>query len=375
MISVLKESRYRHTILMTATACRAPGRGRARYSSAAAATAALLLLTAVTACGRDEAVIAPFTPVEGAMTVNASAGWSYVSLDDEAVVNPAAPATSTQWDIAFNASNVMLNGGQAGPGGVTGYCLCQNSAANPDAATVLAYTPASELADFTAVTAALAPSASSFVSDDLSAAFEGWYAGSGATATPAADRVWLVRLRDGVGYAKLRVTSIAGASIGTPGTVTLEFAVQPTATAPLGATRTLAVAVPATGTARVDLAAGALTASATDWDILFDGWTLRLNGGVSGTGKVVAAVADEPFDVLTTAVTASQAYRSDTYAGVFATAPWYRYNLAGDHGISPTFDVYLLKRGSRLYKLQITSYYGPAGESRQVGIRYALIAG
>lgn len=351
---------------------RSAGHGHTRAATTAAFA---LLVLASAACGRDETT-APIDPVEGTLTVDASAGWAYVSLESQAVVSPGDAASSTAWDIAFNATNVMLNGGQAGPGGVTGYCLCQNSATNPDAATVLAYTPESEQADFAVVTASMIPAASSFLADELNPAIEAWYSGTaGAGASAATAKAWLVRLRDGKGFAKLRVAGITSPTAATPGTVTLEYAVQATEQAPLGTTGTLVVAVPATGSARVDLlGGGAVTTSATDWDLRFDGWTLRLNGGASGSGKVAAYLTDEPFAAITTAVTAAQAYSSDAYAGVFASDLWYRYNLTGQHDISPTFDVYLVRRGSRVYKLQITDYYGPAGESRRITIRHALLA-
>jgi hypothetical protein len=59
---------------------------------------------------------------------------------------------------------------------------------------------------------------------------------------------------------------------------------------------------------------------------------------------------------------------------VFATNRWYRYDLAGDHRISPTFDVYLVRRGAIVYKIQLINYYGPAGETRRITFRYAKLA-
>lgn len=333
-----------------------------------AATSLALLLLATAACGRDEAV-APLEPVEGTIEVDASTGWAYLSLADEAVVNAAS-----QWDIAFNGTNVMLNGGQAGSGGVTGYCLCQNSATNPDKATILGYTAASELADFASVTSSTVPPASSFLADVLRPSVTEWHTGSGATAAAAADNVWLVRLRDGNGFAKLRFVSLQAPSLSTPGTVTLEYAVQTSANAPLGATRTLAVSVPPDGTAGVDLLGGGnATSSNTDWDIRFEGWTLRLNGGASGPGKVAAYLTDESFDEITTAATQAQAYSTDAFAGVFAIHPWYRYNLTGSHDISPIFDVYLVRSGNHTYKLQLIDYYDPTGKDRHITVRYARL--
>ena len=343
-----------------------PARGVARLLPA------LLLLGA--ACARDE-ITAPEPALQGALTVDASAAPVYVSLSEGGTVTVADPAASAAWDLALQATNVTLNGGAAGPGGVTGYCLCQNSAANPSAAEILAMTPASELADFTAVTAGNAPPPTSFQADELLPAISGWYAGSGAAATAVPDAAWLVRLHDGEGYAKLHVTALEGATAGTPGRVTLEYAVQPSADAPLGAVRTLAVDVPADAPVLVDLSAGATAASGTAWDLRLDGWAVRLNGGVSGAGQAAAAEATEPFAGITTAVTDPRAYRADAHAGVFAAHPWYRYDLAGDHVISPTFDVYLLRRGAQLYKVRLTGYYGPAGESRHISVQFERIAG
>ncbi|HEX5580261.1 MAG TPA: HmuY family protein [Gemmatimonadaceae bacterium] len=332
------------------------------------------LLVSAAACGRDEAT-APVEPVSGTVTVDASKGWAYLSLESGTVVTPADPLRSDEWDLAFNATNVRLNGGEGGPGGVGGFCLCQNSATGPSAEAVLAMTAESELADFTGVGAAAIPAAGSFVSDVLTPALDGWFSGAGASAA-ASDDAWHVRLRDSVAHAKLRVVSLQSPTAASPGRVTLEFATQASATAPLGANRTLAVDVPASGAVRVDLAQGTTTTSTTAWDIELEGWTIRVNGGASGTGKAAVAETDVPFAEITDAfIGDARAYKTDTYAGIFAQAPWYRYNLRGDHGISPTFDVYLVRRGSRVYKVQLTDYYGPAGEPRRITLRYELIAG
>jgi hypothetical protein len=332
---------------------------------------AALLLTAV-ACGRDEAT-APVEPVAGTVTIDASKGWAYLSLDEGAVVTLADPLRSTEWDLAFNASSVMLNGGQAGPGGVTGFCLCQNSATNPTTEQILAMTAESELGDFEAVSGA--PAGATWTADALTPALTGWHTGTGAAATAAADEAFLVRLRDSLSYAKLRVAALQAPTAASPGRVTLEFATQAGTTGPVGAVRTLSVDVPATGVVRVDLAAGAPTASAADWDLQLEGWTIRVNGGASGTGKAAVATTTTPFAEITNAfVGEARAYRTDTYAGVFGEHPWHRYNLLGDHRISPVFDVYLVRRGSSLYKVQVLDYYGPAGETRRITLRYEQIA-
>jgi hypothetical protein len=240
---------------------------------------------------------------------------------------------------------------------------------------VLAMTRDSELGDFTAVAAAQIPGAASFQTEALTPALAGWHTGSGAGATAAAGRSWLVRLHDETRFAKLRVASLTAPTAATPGRVTLEYAVQPSATAPFGEVRTLAVDVPATGSVRVDLGGGATTTSATAWDLRWDGWTVRTNGGVSGAGKAGVATTTDAFAAITTAAVDARAYATDRYAGVFATQPWYEYNILGDHRISPNFNVYLVKRGDAVYKVQLVDYYGPAGETRRITVRYEQIAG
>lgn len=348
-----------------------------RARRTAAALAALSLL-AVAACGHDE-INAP-EPVEPgdipSATVDASKGWVYYSLAGQSTLPVANPATSTAWDIAFNRTAVMLNGGQAGPGGVTGYCVCQNSATSPDNATILAYTDEGALDQLANITSSSIPPVESFLSDDLTPALTGWYSGSGASAQAATDKAWLLKLNDGKSYAKLRVKTLTQPSIAIPGTVRIEYAVQPEGAAALGEVRTLDVIVSTDGQTRVDLSSGeVVTGSDAAWDIAFEGWLLRTNSGASGSGSAGVTPAPEPFDGITdvTAITVPQAFSTDAFAGVFAKSPWYRYNLTGAHDITPIYDVYLLRRGNEVYKVQVTDYYGPAGESQQITFRFTPV--
>src|SRR5688500_3246823 len=174
------------------------------------------------ACARGELTLPADAPVEQ-LTVDASTGWAHVDLSRRLVVPQTDAARSTTWDIGFNATNVVVNGGAAGPGGVTVYCLCEN--ANATSAEILAMTAEAQAGAFERVTLASVPA--------------------------------------------------------------------PTA----------------------------------------PGWS------------------------------------SET----FATRRWYRYNLAGDNRVSPTFDVYIVRRGADVYKLQVVGYYGPAGETRRITFRYAAL--
>ena len=331
------------------------------------------VVLALTSLSCSDVVTDPPLRAEGTFTVNASTGWVYVSLADSATVVPTPSAReSDAWDIAFFSTNVTLNGGQAGPGEVVGACLCQNAGATD--AQILAMTEDSEEAEFTAVTTV--PAAATFVAEQLTAAISGWYAGAGASATANADNVFLVRLADGASFAKVRVTAIEAASATSAGRVTLQYAVQPNATAAFGATKTIVLDGTASGgsAASVDLNADAFSTAAADWDVRLVGWNLLVNGGVSGPGSAAAATGSGTFESITTASTAPQAYRTDVYAGVFGQSRWYKYNLAGDNRISPTFDVYLVKRGSTVYKLQITNYYSATGAPRHITFKYEQIA-
>ncbi|MGH7579927.1 MAG: HmuY family protein [Gemmatimonadales bacterium] len=341
-----------------------PLRRRAPHAAALAFIIALF----ATACASDE-LSAPPEPAGNTLTVDASAGWAFASVADESLVSVSDPAASAAWDVGFNATSVMLNGGAAGPGGVTGFCLCQNAGASD--ADIIAMTAEAELADFDAVSAADIPVESSFETETLQPAIQGWYGGTGAGAVAAPEQAWLLRLEDGTSYAKLRVTALAGPTDAHAGQVTLEYAVQPAADAAFEAVQT--VTLDASSATGLDLNTGSTAPAAGEWDVSLEGFTLRTNGGVSGSGAVGATPSPEPFEAVTTAAVDSRAYQADRFAGVFGSHPWYKYNLTGENIIHPTFDVYLVKRGADVYKVQLIDYYSTAGEPRNISIRYALL--
>lgn len=338
--------------------------------------APLLVLAAVLAGCGDGSPAEPDAPAVAQLTVNAESGWALVDLGDPArVVTGSEPARATDWDIGFFGTGVMLNGGDAGPGGVVGYCVCQNQGASD--AQVKAMTPESELGDFQAVGAAQLPTADSlWRSDALVPAIAGWYRYDAATrvVSAAPERSWKVRTAEGTAFAKLRVAKLEGPTRTHAGRVTLEYAVQSAAGAPMGEVRQLSVDL-AAGGVYIDLVKGAVS-DAADWDLRLEGYTLRVNGGVSGRGQAGAVPGAEPFAQIGTASDIpAQVYKADAFGGVFDARRWYRYNLDGSHQVWPTYDVYLVRRGSEIYKVQLTGYYGPAGESRRVTFRYAKLAG
>ena len=332
----------------------------------------LLTIALLAACSTDDTV-APRTPAAGTFTVDARTGFVYVSLADSATVSPTPSASeSPAWDLALFATNATLNGGQAGPGGVTGYCVCQNTATNPSNAQWLAMTPESEKADFD--TLSRVPAGAQFVSDVLTPAFTGWFSGTGAGAASSPDSLYFIRFSDSSGVAKVRVTQLQNATATSAGRVTLEYATAANGATSFGATQTTTLDLGA-GAKSFDFQTGQPTTSATDWDLRLDGFTARVNGGVSGPGKGAAAkIAGATFAAATPASTNANAFRIDAYAGVFGANRFYKYNIGGDNRITPTFDVYLLKRGSTVYKLQVTNYYSATGQGRFITFRYAELA-
>ena len=146
----------------------------------------------------------------------------------------------------------------------------------------------------------------------------------------------------------------------------------------------------------VDLATPAQTIAVTDpaastaWDLGFQTSKIMLNGGASGpagmvgyclcqngnpTAEVIQTLTAEQELPDFEAVTAAQipASGASWTADVFTQSPWYKYNVAGEHQIWPTFNVYLVKRGTEVYKVQVTGYYGPTGATRQITFRYARL--
>jgi len=342
---------------------------RARITTAAVAIACF------SAAGCSESTTGPADDDAGLITINADQAWGYVSFsgDGASRVNVTDPSTSTAWDIAFNGTAVMLNGGAAGPGGVEGYCVCQN--ANATDAQVQGFTAENQRAAFDAVGVPQLPQAdSAWKTEALALAVTGWYRYDFAThtVTAAPEQSFYIRTSTGYAYARFHVTAIENATQSTPGRVTFEYAVQPAGSA-MGDVETYTIQVPASGRVTFDFETG--SEAAADWDIAFEGYQIRVNGGVSGSGSAAAVSVTDPFASLDDASgVPSTAYRADEFGGVFNAHRWYRYNLTGnDHQIWPTFDVYLIRKGDAVYKLQLISYYSAAGDPRHITLRYERV--
>ena len=355
-----------------------PTARRARF--VAPALAALLFLTAC-----EDETTAPL-PQSGELEINASSNTDFVyfSFAENGVVTVADPTTSTAWDLAFRRYSIRLNGGVAGTKGVTGFNLANNAGATD--AEVLAFTPASQLPAFDAIDASDIP-ASGFSTEVLAPDFSSWFrpTATGLLANPAA--VWKLRRASGAGagaYAAIRVENIVNDANPTPTDgmrgITFGYRLQ-TAPGTLGAAQTVVVDLTSLTEAGVNLGTGAVVTPTTgdcSWDVkVTRAYTFEVNAAcLAGTFPFDAS---ETFDAVTRADDASQyaAFLSlisgpipntiESPSGVFL------YNLAGDNRLSPTFNIFLVKIGSSVYKLQVVSYYSTTGDSGHPTIRYEKI--
>jgi hypothetical protein len=338
------------------------------------ATAAIAACACI-ACSDTDPVEPPAGQVES-MTVNAATGWSFVAFNGESAstITPADRSTSAAWDVGFFATSVMLNGGAAGPAGVAGHCICTNESAS--SAQIMAMTSESMLAEFASVTEADIPAeGEAWLTDALAPAIDRWYSYDPVAhaVTAAPDNVWMMRTASGGAFAKFHVTGLEDATQTHAGRVTFEYALQPSAGAAFEPAQSVTVDV-SSGAVSFDLETGVVVTGSSDWDVRFEGYDIRVNGGVSGSGSAGALLSGESFGAVTDASDLpSNLYAGDAFGGVFDDHPWYRYNLEGNHQIWPTFDVYLIHRGESVWKVQLTSYYGPTGDSRQITFRYARL--
>jgi hypothetical protein len=175
---------------------------------------------------------------------------------------------------------------------------------------------------------------------------------------------------------KVRVTAVTAPTATGFGSVTFDYAVQPTPGAAFNAVQS--TTLQAGG--QFEFASGT-AGTATSWDIKLSGLDLILNSGVSGTGSTVGiSLAGNPglnFNTLTSATAGTiqpTTFRRDGLVSVFGSQPWYKYNITGtDLQIWPVFNVYLVKRGTQVWKVQLTGYYSLTGDPRNITVRSARL--
>ena len=116
-----------------------------------------------------------------------------------------------------------------------------------------------------------------------------------------------------------------------------------------------------------------------EWDLAFQRFHIKLNGGVSGGADVQATpVEGTTFEALTTAP--ANGYLADQADGDdddddpdYVLREWYDYDFM-THVLTPAAVVYVVRHGSGHTKLQLDSYYDDAGTSGFVTFRWAPLA-
>lgn len=117
----------------------------------------------------------------------------------------------------------------------------------------------------------------------------------------------------------------------------------------------------------------------TTWDLSFQRYTIKLNGGVSGSGAVAAQwIEGQNFDAFTKAPAAGYLQdapdgpdENDTPDLVFGS--WYNYDFQ-THVLTPRDGFFVVQTQDGQYlKLKIEGYYDTAGSPGFLSYRWALI--
>lgn len=319
--------------------------------------------------------------VEGSATINASSptDFVYVSLETGQEVSVTDPTASDEWDIAFRRFSAKLNGGVAGPGDVAGFNVANNAGATE--AEVLAFTSDDAEDAFAAVTEADIAGAT-FVEDGLIPDEGGsWFRavstpGGPPTLVANPGAAWRVQEAENGGYAVFRIANLELAG-NTPQSATVEYRRQDVG-AVLGPVESVVVDY-TMGPGYIDLSSGAtVVPDGCNWDMVLtpmfgidfngdcDAGTFPVDGTEDFTALTTADDAPEYAPFLST-ISGAIPNTIDTPEGVF----W--YNLEENQRMWPTLNVFLVRDGDDVYKIQVTDYYSATGESGFPTVRFEQI--
>ncbi|HSC66204.1 MAG TPA: HmuY family protein [Cellvibrio sp.] len=311
----------------------------------------------------------------------------YYDLDTatKLTLTEAEAATNSEWDISFRRTKVYLNAKASTP--VKAYPTGNNAdffdaSKAPIKEKFINATPATELADFTAVTAAAIPAASAFTTDKEERVIGGKFYNYNMTThvASAADNKYFVVFSDG-NYSKIRAKSLTTAGR-IMSTITLGISFQDVTrgdTTFLAEVERTIDAVACTGNVYVDLDTQTQVTANDPWDIYFPCVTVGTDTGAN-------------FELNIAADASAIADGTPSYAGIdknnhsfysfqpnisnvlfFDTNAWYQYNLENTHLLYSQYQVYLVKTATGTYKFQITSYYSEAGASGNYSFRYQAL--
>jgi hypothetical protein len=152
----------------------------------------------------------------------------------------------------------------------------------------------------------------------------------------------------------------------------------------LGTPDTVAVTLPSGSSAVINLTTGAVTAGvqpqSCDWDLrVTRAYEFTVNTSATcGTGTFPLR-SGEAFATLTTAADAPEyapfiSVISGPIPSTFDDPDGpFLYGLDNDQRLYPTFNIYLVKVGDAVYKMQLIDYYSATGTSGFPTMRYTRI--
>ena len=275
--------------------------------------------------------------------------YTYFSFADNDVVpiTDVEAKTSLDWHIAFKRYDVVLNGGVSGPGNVRGYNIHGS------------YEEPLENEVFSDVTIIDMPEDESFVLDSSAEALDQWYSYDVVThLISASGNAYELITADGQ-YAKWVVDTIEGYGRADAGTIDFRWVVGENLSVE---SQSASVDVSEGREVYFNLRTGQEVSpndpqDSLDWDLYFSGYSIKLNGGASGSGEAAALSAYESgmsFEDIVAPIGAG--YRSDQVSSVFSN--WYNYNMT-THTLSTKNHTYLINTGQQTYKMQLLDYYKP----------------
>ncbi|MGV3709943.1 MAG: HmuY family protein [Gemmatimonas sp.] len=349
----------------------------ARVAALAATMIGALTLSACESEGdptgpNDDGGDAPVNTIVTASNLNAVSNDTFVAFS---LAKNAIVPKSGDWDILLRRYEIRVNStatAGASTKNVTAYAMSNNATASD--AQLLAFTVQNTLPAFDAIRAADIPAASAFQTDRLVENEYGYLTIAGVPVVNPAS-VWKVRTANG-GFALTHATAIT-----LPGqtltSVTFETRVQGGQT--LGAAQTLVVPLANAPVAISLVTNSVVTANGCNWDFLLNPTTFAITTNAACNTGTYPAGSSPTFANIVTASDAPQylSFLSQLYGPIAnsttdVAAP-YRYNLLGNNRLHPTFNTYLIKVGTRVYKLQSINYYNESGTSGYVTLRSARL--
>jgi len=273
------------------------------------------------------------------------AAWTYLQVDGDGAL---ATGDESRWDIAFQRSNIRLNGGGSGPGLAAARIAPEGQPYETiESAPTTGYIVDAE------VPAPGPPGAATIMANPTLA---GWYDYDPAShQLSPGDRSYLIRTADGR-YARMRITAY------TDGLYRIRFDLLPAAPEVIELT-----AEGSDDWSGFDLAAGAPTAADGQWDLALRGVRLRTAGGTSGEGQGAAQGVDgDTLDALGAADDGAWQVDemlpepgppgSGEYSGNPALADWYDYDPM-THQVSPKARIFAVRlRDGGLARMRIVGY-------------------